>query len=390
MSQRALPENWEEAGFGIYLHWPFCQAKCPYCDFNSHVSASTDQDHWRAAYLSEIDRIAEETAGRTVSSVFFGGGTPSLMDPSVVAAVLDRIASRWVLAKDFEATLEANPTSVEFGKFHDLAAGGVNRVSIGVQALNDRDLKTLGRMHSADDALQAVASARQHFERVSFDLIYARQNQSLADWDAELTRALSFGPDHLSLYQLTIEPGTPFGQRHRHGGLQGLPSEDLGADLFELTQEVTTQAGVPAYEVSNHARPGEEARHNLIYWRAGDWAGIGPGAHGRLTFGSERLATTAPRAPEAWLNRVRDTGNGELSRKVLTPEERGEEYVITSLRLAEGLSVDRLRGISDVNLNPFKIRGLQDIGVIAAKPDRITATTKGRALLNTVVAELLS
>ncbi len=385
-----MPENWKSAGFGIYIHWPFCQAKCPYCDFNSHVSASIDQDRWRDAYLAELDRIADETSDRTLTSVFFGGGTPSLMEPSVVASIMDRISDRWSLADGFEATLEANPTSVEFGKFHDLSTGGINRVSIGVQALNDEALKRLGRLHSVDEALQAVASARQHFERVSFDLIYARQDQTLADWDDELTRALSYGPDHLSLYQLTIEPGTPFGLRHRNGGLHGLPDEDLGADLFDLTQYIMEGAGMAAYEVSNHAKLGHEARHNLVYWRAGDWAGIGPGAHGRLTFWADRWATTTPRSPDAWLTRVETERNGELQRTDVSPREWGEEYVITSMRLAEGLSLERYREITGGPISSHNINALVEIGCITQEGGHLTATRKGRALLNTVVAELLA
>ena len=298
---RDLAEDWREGGFGLYLHWPFCAAKCPYCDFNSHVAASIDQDRWAAAYLAEIGRLADETPGRVLNSIYFGGGTPSLMRADVVAAILNRAADRWTLANDVEITLEANPGSVEADRFAGYAAAGVNRVSLGVQALNDDDLRRLGRIHSADEALRALDVARATFGRVSFDLIYARQDQTLPDWQAELARALAMGPDHLSLYQLTIEPGTAFYARHQAGGLRGLPDEDLGADLYALTQEMTAAAGLPAYEVSNHAGPGGESRHNLIYWRAGDWGGLGPGAHGRLTLGGSRWATEAPLAPGAWL-----------------------------------------------------------------------------------------
>ena len=274
-------EDWRNGGFGLYVHWPFCEAKCPYCDFNSHVSREIDEDRWRAAYLSEIDRLAELTPDRVLNSVFFGGGTPSLMSPELVNALIERIREKWAFANNIEITLEANPRSVEAGRFRGFSDAGVNRVSMGIQALNNPDLAKLGRLHSVEEARKAFDTARSVFKRISFDLIYARQGQSLNDWRKELTEALAMSVDHLSLYQLTIEQGTAFWERQRRGQLSGLPDEDLSADMYELTQEICDQHGMPAYEVSNHAEPGAESQHNLIYWRYGDYGGIGPGAHGR-------------------------------------------------------------------------------------------------------------
>ncbi|MCL4155215.1 UNVERIFIED_CONTAM: hypothetical protein GTU68_030977, partial [Idotea baltica] len=267
---------------GVYIHWPFCQAKCPYCDFNSHVSSNVDQTAWVRAYLSELDRLAELTPNRIVSTVFFGGGTPSLMLPDTVAAIIERVRQNWRCTNDIEVNLEANPTSVEASRFRGFQQAGVNRISMGIQALNDQDLKLLGRLHSVAEAQKAFDIARNIFDRVSFDLIYARQNQSAAEWEAELTQALGMAVDHLSLYQLTIEEGTAFGDRFARGGLRGLPTDDLSADLYELTQSITSDHGFSAYEVSNHAKTGQESRHNLVYWRGGDYVGVGPGAHGRF------------------------------------------------------------------------------------------------------------
>ncbi len=279
-----LAEDWQQGGFGFYVHWPFCASKCPYCDFNSHVSAEIDESRWVRAYLREIDRYAAEVPERVLTSIFFGGGgTPSLMAPDTVSAILERIRAHWPVANDLEVTLEANPGSVEAGRFRGYADAGVNRVSVGVQALNDADLRRLGRLHTVEEALAALEIARNTFERVSFDLIYARQGQTLEEWRAELSGALEFAADHLSLYQLSIEPGTAFGDRYDAGKLRGLPDEDLSAEMYLLTQEMCETAGFHAYEVSNHAKPGAESRHNQIYWRYGDYAGIGPGAHSRLT-----------------------------------------------------------------------------------------------------------
>ena len=270
-----MPEDWEHGGFGLYIHWPFCQAKCPYCDFNSHVVAKIDQKAWQSAYLSEIERVGAETEGRVLRSVFFGGGTPSLMDPSVVDAILTKVRATWPIANDIEVTLEANPTSVEAGRFQGFRDAGVNRVSMGIQALNDRDLKALGRLHTASEAMAAFEIARGAFDRVSFDLIYARQGQSVQAWEAELKQALTLAVDHLSLYQLTIEEGTAFGDRFAAGKLRDLPDDDRAADMFALTQGICSDAGFQSYEVSNHARSGCESIHNKIYWRYGDYAGIG-------------------------------------------------------------------------------------------------------------------
>ncbi|NNL17359.1 MAG: coproporphyrinogen III oxidase, partial [Boseongicola sp.] len=322
----------ERPGFGLYVHWPFCQAKCPYCDFNSHVTAKIDHSAWVSAYLSEIRRLGAETEGRVLDSVFFGGGTPSLMAPETVDAILNEARAVWRPSNDMEITLEANPTSVEAGKFRAFRDAGVNRVSVGLQALRDHDLKALGRLHSAEEGRLAFDVARETFERVSFDLIYARQNQSLEAWRSELKEALSLAADHLSLYQLTVEPGTAFAERFARGGLRGLPDEDVSADMYALTQDLTGEAGLIGYETSNHAIPGAESRHNLIYWSNGDWVGIGPGAHGRLTLGGVRYATEAPKMPGAWLAAVRN-GTGQEGREALSSSEVREEAVMMGLRL---------------------------------------------------------
>ena len=297
-------------GFGLYVHWPFCQAKCPYCDFNSHVAATIDQTRWLDAYLSEIKRVSSEVSDRVLTSIFFGGGTPSLMPPDTVGRVIEAARAAWPRANDLEITLEANPTSAEAGRFRGFRDAGVNRVSVGLQSLRDEDLKRLGRLHSAAEGRSAFLLAREVFPRVSFDLIYARQFQTLADWRAELTEALTLAADHLSLYQLTIEPGTAFGDRFARGRLSGLIDDDLGAEMYDLTQELCMANGLPAYEVSNHASDMAQSRHNLIYWRGGDYAGIGPGAHGRLTLGGIRHATETELSPIGWLDRVTRDGTG--------------------------------------------------------------------------------
>jgi oxygen-independent coproporphyrinogen-3 oxidase len=380
-----LAETWQQVGFGLYLHWPFCMAKCPYCDFNSHVAAQIDESRWNRAYLSEIGRIGEETDGRVLSTVFFGGGTPSLMSPELVGAILAKVRETWVVANDLEVTLEANPTSVEAGRFRGYRDAGVNRVSVGIQALNDRDLKALGRLHSVAEARSAFALARDVFDRVSFDLIYARQSQSLAEWRAELREALALAADHLSLYQLTIEDGTAFGDRFRRGRLRGLPEEDLAADMYLLTQEMTEAAGLPAYEVSNHARPGAESRHNLIYWRSGDWAGIGPGAHGRLTIGGVRIATQTPLSPVGWLRQVETSGSGEEARETVAADDVQAERVMMGLRLSEGLQLDDLPD-GKVSI----INDLCDGGLILAERGRLRATAEGRLVLNRITGALLA
>jgi oxygen-independent coproporphyrinogen-3 oxidase len=384
----ASVEDWQVAGFGIYLHWPFCAAKCPYCDFNSHVAAAIDQRRWARAYLAEIDRIAGETGPRTVSTVFFGGGTPSLMDPGTVAAVLERIRARWPVANDLEVTLEANPTSVESGRFRAYREAGVNRISMGIQSLDDAHLRALGRLHSAAEARAAFDVARRLFPRVSFDLIYARQHQTAEHWRAELGEALAMAVDHLSLYQLTIEEGTAFGERAARGRLPGLPDEDLAADLYALTQELCEVAGKPAYEVSNHAENGAESRHNLIYWRSGDWAGIGPGAQGRLTLDGVRWATDTPRAPGDWLARVERAGSGELPREALSAADRAAEHLMMGLRLAEGIDLDRQARLH-APLDAEAIDRLEDLGVVLRRGNRLIASSRGRAVLNAVIRELL-
>ena len=381
----ALAETWQRAGFGLYIHWPFCLAKCPYCDFNSHVAAEIDESRWNRAYLSEIARVGRETEGRILSTVFFGGGTPSLMSPELVGALLEAVRATWVVANDLEVTLEANPTSVEAGRFRGYSDAGVNRVSVGIQALRDADLKALGRMHSVAEAKAAFGLARDVFDRVSFDLIYARQGQSLAAWRTELAEALAMAADHISLYQLTIEDGTAFGDRFRRGRLGGLPEEDLAADMYLLTQELTEAAGLPAYEVSNHARPGAESRHNLIYWRSGDWAGIGPGAHGRLTLGGTRVATETPLSPLGWLRQVETTGTGEGGRAVVTPDDARAEAVMMGLRLVEGLETTALPEDKMSIIN-----SLEDDGLIRLGAGRLCATPEGRLVLNRLTGALLT
>ncbi len=312
----------DQPTFGVYVHWPFCLSKCPYCDFNSHVRhAAIDEARFVRAFTAEIAATAARVPGRTVSSIFFGGGTPSLMQPATVGAILDAIGKHWTVAPDAEVTLEANPSSVEAARFRGYRAAGVNRVSLGVQALDDVALKELGRLHNAREALDAVAIARSTFERYSFDLIYARPRQTPQDWAAELKRALAQAGEHLSLYQLTIEQDTPFFALHAAGKLV-TPDDDTARALYDVTQEVCAAAGLPAYEISNHARPGAECRHNLVYWRAHEYAGIGPGAHGRLDIGGERRATATEKRPESWLMRVEASGHGVITDDVLTREER--------------------------------------------------------------------
>jgi len=380
-------------GFGIYVHWPFCLSKCPYCDFNSHVRDSVDHDRWRTALLAELDHYADRTPGRTVTSIFFGGGTPSLMEPSTAAAVIDRVAERWTVAPDVEITLEANPSSVEADRFADLAAAGVNRVSLGVQALDDVSLAFLGRRHNAGEALDALAVAKRRFARTSFDLIYARPGQTLAAWQAELGRALEEGTEHLSVYQLTIEEGTRFATLAARGELD-MPDEDTQAALYEATQEMLAAAGLPAYEISNHARPGAESRHNLTYWRYGDYVGIGPGAHGRLTVDGQKLATRAHRAPEIWLDRVAAHGHGAHADEPVGMAERRDELIMMGLRLTEGVARARLRDElrADVShlLDTRKLDRLVEAGFLALDDERLSATPAGLQRLNAVLLSLLS
>ena len=383
-----MTEDWQNAGFGLYLHWPFCLAKCPYCDFNSHITATVDHDTWKSAFLSEIDRVGRETEGRSLKSVFFGGGTPSLMPVDLVDAILTRVRETWSLANDCEITLEANPTSVEADKFRGFRDAGVNRVSIGIQALNDPDLKKLGRMHSVSEALSALEVARETFDRVSFDLIYARQDQSLKDWQSELQRALSFEPDHLSLYQLTVEDGTAFGDRFARGGLQGLPSEDLAADMYFATQELCDHNGLPAYEVSNHARAGAESRHNLIYWNYGDYAGIGPGAHGRLTVEGTKYATETHLTPKSWLSFVSEKRTGECLREEISFQDQDVERLLMGLRLSDGILIQRLSSPSTFPAVSM-LDELRESGLIFYDETSLRVTPKGRPLLNAILRKLL-
>jgi putative oxygen-independent coproporphyrinogen III oxidase len=379
-----------EGGFGVYVHWPYCLAKCPYCDFNSHVTQSVDHAAWRDAYAHEIAWTAAQTPDRRVDTVFFGGGTPSLMEPETVHSVLEAIRAAWPMAADAEVSLEANPTSVEAGKFRAFRDAGVNRISMGVQALNDADLKRLGRMHSVAEAQAAFDIARAEFDRVSFDLIYARQGQTLDHWRAELERALAMAVDHLSLYQLTIEPGTRFGDLAERGNLRDLPPDERAADMYDLTQQVCTDAGMPAYEVSNHARPGAESRHNLVYWRYGEYAGIGPGAHGRITRNGQRIATDTAKAPQAWLERVEKLGHGITVEDRLDPSDQGTEYLLMAMRLREGASLHRYAALSGQTVPTDAIAEMQEAGLLWQKGDRIAVTDAGRPVLNAILRRLLT
>jgi len=378
-----------QSPFAVYVHWPFCLSKCPYCDFNSHVRhGGVDESRFLRAFASELAAAAERTPGRTVSTIFFGGGTPSLMQPATVQAILDTIAKHWSVAADVEVTLEANPTSVEATRFHGYRAAGVNRVSLGVQALDDAALKELGRLHSAKEALDAVAIARSIFERYSFDLIYARPRQTLQSWGAELKRAIAEAAEHLSLYQLTIEPETSFFGLHKAGKLV-LPDEDLARDLYDLTQSICAAAGLPAYEISNHARPGAECRHNLVYWRGHDYAGVGPGAHGRLTIEGRRYATETEKRPEAWLARVESQGHGLIVDEKLTAGEQADELLLMGLRLTEGIDLSRYTALAGRTLDPARLSFLRDGGAIeVTESGRLRVTPSGFPLLDAVVADL--
>ena len=378
-----------ERAFGVYIHWPFCLSKCPYCDFNSHVRHErVDEARFVRAYEQEIATTAARIPGHVVSSIFFGGGTPSLMAPSSVAAILDAIGKHWTVAADAEVTLEANPTSVEASRFRDCRAAGVNRVSLGVQALDDRALKELGRLHSAREALDAVAVARAVFERYSFDLIYARPEQTPESWAAELDRALAEAAEHLSLYQLTIEPDTPFFALHKAGKLK-IPDSDLARKLYDTTQAILSARGFPAYEISNHARPGAECRHNLVYWRGHEYAGIGPGAHGRLDIGERRFATATEKRPEAWLMRVESLGHGLIVDEKLTAEERADEFLLMGLRLAEGIDPARYRAIAGRALDQRRIDILRAEGAVETTAGgHLRVTQACFPLLDAVVADL--
>ena len=377
-----------EPNFGVYVHWPFCLSKCPYCDFNSHVRhTQIDEARFVRAFETEIAATAVRTGARTVSTVFFGGGTPSLMQPSTVGAILDSIGRHWSVDPNVEVTLEANPTSVEATRFAGYRAAGVNRVSLGVQSLNDASLKELGRLHTAQEALDAVAIARKHFQRYSFDLIYARPRQTPNEWHDELKRAISEAAEHLSLYQLTIEPETPFATLHAAGKLV-TPDDDNARDLWDVTQEITTQAGLPAYEVSNHARLGAECRHNLVYWRMHEYAGIGPGAHARLDIDGRRRAISTEKRPEAWLMRVESLGNGIIADDLLTREEIADEFLLMGLRLTEGIDPERYKRISGRELDPDRIAMLSSLGFVENTNGVLRVTPAGFPVLDAVVADL--
>ena len=379
-----------EPAFGVYLHWPFCLSKCPYCDFNSHVRhAGVDEARFVRAFAAEIAATAGRVPGRTVSTIFFGGGTPSLMQPATVGAILEEIARHWAIAPDVEVTLEANPTSVEATRFRGYRAAGVNRVSLGVQALDDGALKELGRLHTAAEALAAVAVARANFERYSFDLIYARPRQTPQAWGAELARAVAEAGEHLSLYQLTIEQDTPFADLHAAGKLV-ITNDEAARARYDTTQAVCAAAGLPAYEISNHARPGAECRHNLVYWRGHEYAGIGPGAHGRLNLAAgERRATATEKRPEAWLMRVEARGHGVVTDEALSNEETADEFLLMGLRLTEGIDPKRYAALSGRPLDEHRIAMLKEEGAITVDADgRLRVTQAGFPVLDAVVADL--
>jgi len=376
-------------GFGVYVHWPFCAAKCPYCDFNSHVRHQpVDQERFARAFATELATMRERTGPREVTSIFLGGGTPSLMKPETVGAVLEAVARNWTVPADIEVTLEANPSSVEAERFRGYRAAGVNRVSLGVQALNDRDLKFLGRLHSVAEALHAIELARATFPRLSFDLIYARPGQTPEAWAAELEEAIGHAADHLSLYQLTIEEGTPFFALHRAKKFE-IPDPDHAADLYQLTQEVTAGHGLPAYEISNHARPGAESRHNLTYWRYGEYVGVGPGAHGRFVEDGTRIVTIAERMPERWAELVEAQGHGVTGGETLTRSEEADEFLLMGLRLAEGIDLARYEVLSGRGLSSSRLSILQEEGLVAPLGNsRLRATPAGMIVLDALVADL--
>jgi oxygen-independent coproporphyrinogen-3 oxidase len=383
-------EDWRAGGFGVYIHWPFCKAKCPYCDFNSHVRRDVDHAAWARALETELAAARALTGPRRADTVFFGGGTPSLMAPETVERLIRAVDRLWGLAEGAEITLEANPTSAEAARFRAYAAAGVSRLSMGVQALDDADLRALGRQHTAAEAMAAFDLARAAFRRVSFDLIYARMGQTPVGWEAELSRALSLAVDHLSLYQLTIEPGTRFHELEARGKLS-VPGDGPAAEMYAITQELAATAGLPAYEISNHAAPGAESRHNLVYWRQGDYAGVGPGAHGRVTRADgSRLATETLRDPAAWMAAIRARGDGLAESAALAPAERADEYMLMALRLAEGADLARHARLAGAPIAPARIEALEAEGLLVRRDGRIAVTQRGRPLLDAILAHLLA
>lgn len=377
--------SWKDAGFALYIHWPFCQAKCPYCDFNSYVVRHIDQNAWCTALLQSMARMAGLTPARTLKSIFFGGGTPSLMPVRTVEMLINAAQTHWYFSNDIEITLEANPTSVEAQRFQGYANAGVNRLSMGVQALNDTDLQRLGRMHTAQEAIEAFDIARKYFPRVSFDLIYARTDQTVTAWEKELQQALSMAVDHISAYQLTIEQGTRFGDLYNRGKLVVLP-DNIAARMYEVTQDICDAAGMPAYEVSNHAHPEAQSKHNTVYWEYGEYAGIGPGAHSRLLVEGKRYAYATQHDPTQWLA----TANGPINLiEEISPHEQATEYLMMSMRLAKGASLEAYERLGGTDFDPQTIKYLSREGFISVQGDTIKSTPKGRIVLNSVLNELL-
>ena len=383
----ASPDS--DPGFAVYVHWPFCQSKCPYCDFNSHVVANVDQARWTRALVRELERMRELSGPRVVRSVFFGGGTPSLMLPETVEAVLAKVAALWTMEEGAEITLEANPTSVEAERFKGYRAAGVNRLSLGVQSLDDTELKFLGRLHTAEEALRAIALARETFPRLSFDLIYARPGQTKERWEKELRAALAHAADHLSLYQLTIEPDTAFAKLYEKGAFR-LPDDEDAAELYALTSEICGEKGLSAYEVSNYAAPGAASRHNLVYWRYGDYAGVGPGAHGRIGQGNKRLATRARKMPGDWIDAVERDGHGLEAAEEISASEQGDEMVLMGLRLQEGVSLARHARLAGSEIASARLAALIADNLIVRDGDIIRASADGRMVLDAVLARLLA
>ena len=378
----------DEETLALYVHWPFCVSKCPYCDFNSHVRDTVDQERWRHALLADLAYEAQQTPGLKLGSIFFGGGTPSLMPPATVAAIIEAAERHWGFTPGIEITLEANPSSVEAARFADLALAGVNRASLGLQSLDDEALRFLGRAHDVAEGLDALATAQSNFDRVSFDLIYALPGQTDAAWGAELRRALSFGTSHLSLYQLTIEPGTRFAALAAKGELTGA-DPDRAASLYELTQEMTEARGLPAYEISNHARPGQESRHNLAYWRYGSYAGVGPGAHGRRS----GAVTQRHKKPENWLAALTRNGHGIVQETTLSPADKGVDALLMGLRLREGVDLDRLAALAEREIDELVDSGavtrLCTQGLLARDGPNLRATAPGMLLLDRILAEIV-